>query len=39
VDRPVYVILTAPTVAGSGPIQAVSDAVRGTMPATAVAVR
>ncbi len=39
VDRPVYVILTAPTAAGSGPIQAVSDAVRGTLPATAVAVR
>jgi hypothetical protein len=39
VDRPVYVLLTAPTAAGSGPLQAVSDVVRETLPATEVAVR
>jgi Protein of unknown function (DUF3515) len=39
VDRPVYVVFTAPSGAGSGPIQAVSDAVRTTLPATAIAVR
>ncbi|WP_308259256.1 DUF3515 domain-containing protein [Pseudonocardia sp. H11422] len=39
VDRPVYVVLTAPSTVGSGPLQAVSDAVRETLPATAVAVR
>jgi Protein of unknown function (DUF3515) len=38
VDRPVYVVLTAPTEAGSGPLQAVSDTVRATLPATGVAV-
>jgi hypothetical protein len=39
VDRPVYVVLTAPPDAGSGPLQAVADAVRATLPATGVAVR
>ena len=39
VDRSVYVVLTAPTDAGSGPLQAVADAVRATLPATGVAVR
>ena len=39
VDRPVYLVLTAPTSAGSGPLQTVSEAVRGTLPETAVAVR
>lgn len=39
VDRPVYVVLTAPTGTGSGPLQAVADAVRQTLPATDVAVR
>jgi hypothetical protein len=39
VDRPVYVVLTAPPGAGSGPLQTVSDVVRTTLPATAVAVR
>ena len=39
VDRPVYVVLTAPTAAGSGPLQQVSDVVRTTLQATQVAVR
>ena len=39
VDPPVYVALTAPGGVGSGPLQAVSDAVRTTLPAQAVAVR
>lgn len=39
VDRPVYVVLTTPTTAGSGPLQQVSDVVRTTLPATPVAVR
>ena len=39
VDRPVYVVLTAPTEAGSGPLQAVADAIRATLPAAEVAVR
>ncbi len=39
VDRPVYVVLTTPTDAGSGPLQAVADAVRTTLPAAPVAVR
>lgn len=39
VDRPVYVVLTTPTSAGSGPLQQVSDVVRSTLPATPVAVR
>jgi hypothetical protein len=39
VDRPVYVVLTAPVDAGSGPLQAVADAVRTTLPAVTVAVR
>jgi Protein of unknown function (DUF3515) len=39
VDRPVYVVLTAPTDAGSGPLQAVADVVRQTLSATDVAVR
>jgi hypothetical protein len=39
VDRPVYVVLTAPTDAGSGPLQAVADVVRQTLSATEVAVR
>jgi hypothetical protein len=39
VDRPVYVAFTTPTGIGSGPLQAVSDAVRTTLPAQPVAVR
>lgn len=39
VDRPVYVVLTTPVDAGSGPLQAVSAVVRDTLPATAVEVR
>jgi Protein of unknown function (DUF3515) len=39
VDRPVYVALTTPTAAGSGPLQQVSDVVRTALPATPVAVR
>lgn len=39
VDRPVYVVLTAPPDAGSGPLQTVADTVRATLPATEVAVR
>jgi uncharacterized protein DUF3515 len=39
VDRPVYVAFTAPVGVGSGPLQAVSDAVRTTLPAQPVAVR
>jgi hypothetical protein len=39
VDRPVYVALTMPVDAGSGPLQQVSDVVRTTLPATQVAVR
>jgi hypothetical protein len=39
VDRPVYVLLTTPTAAGSGPLQAVADAVRASLPAVTVAVR
>jgi hypothetical protein len=39
VDRPVFVVLTAPLDAGSGPLQAVADAVRRALPATPVAVR
>lgn len=39
VDRPVYVVLTAPTDAGSGPLQAVADVVRQTLDATDVVVR
>jgi hypothetical protein len=39
VDRPVYVALTLPTAVGSGPVQAVSDAVRTTLPTAAVVVR
>jgi hypothetical protein len=33
VDRPAFVALTLPRGLGTGPIQAVSDAVRGTLPA------
>ncbi len=39
VDRPVYVALTTPAGVGSGPLQAVSDVVRTTLPAQPVAVR
>jgi Protein of unknown function (DUF3515) len=39
VDRPVYLALTTPVDAGSGPLQQVSDVVRERLPATAVAVR
>ena len=39
VDRPVYVVLTAPTGAGSGPLQVVADVLRQTLTATEVAVR
>jgi hypothetical protein len=39
VDRPVYVVLTTPTDAGSGPLQAVADVVRQTLPVAGVAVR
>ncbi|MGH3588026.1 MAG: hypothetical protein ACRDQ0_17095 [Pseudonocardia sp.] len=34
-----YVALTSPVDAGSGPLQEVSDVVRTTLPATEVAVR
>jgi Protein of unknown function (DUF3515) len=36
VDRPVYVAVTTPVTAGSGPLQALSDVVRDTLPATPV---
>lgn len=39
VDRPAYVALTAPAAAGSGVLQQVSDTIRATLPARAVAVR
>jgi Protein of unknown function (DUF3515) len=39
VDRPVYLALTTPVDAGSAPLQQLSDVVRETLPATAVAVR
>jgi len=39
VDRPVPVVLTVPTDAGSGPLQAVADVVRQTLTATDVALR
>ncbi len=39
VDRPVYVVLTAPVRAGSGPLQQVADVVREALPAVPVAVR
>jgi hypothetical protein len=39
VDRPVYVALTIPTGAGTGPLQVVSDTVRATLPPTEVTVR
>jgi hypothetical protein len=39
VDRPVYVALTMPVDAGSGPLQEVSDAVRTRLPAVPVQVR
>ncbi|MGQ0576159.1 MAG: DUF3515 domain-containing protein [Pseudonocardia sp.] len=39
VDRPVYMVLTAPPAVGSGPLQAVSAAVRAALPEVPVAVR
>jgi hypothetical protein len=39
VDRPVYVAVTTPVDAGSAPLQQLSDVIRETLPATAVAVR
>lgn len=39
VDRPVYLVLTVPLQAGTGPLQSVSEAVRQTLPETPVAVR
>lgn len=39
VDRPVYLVLTSPTDAGTGPLQAVSETVRATLAETPVAVR
>jgi hypothetical protein len=39
VDRPLYVVLTVPTDIGSGPLQAVADSIRTTLPAVPVAVR
>ncbi len=39
VDRPVYVVVTVPTAAGSGPLQQLADTVRTTLPATGVRVR
>ena len=39
VDRPVYVVFTTPAELGSGPIQQVADAIRGSLPAVPVAVR
>jgi hypothetical protein len=39
VDRPVYLAITIPVDAGSAPLQQLSDVIRETLPATAVAVR
>jgi hypothetical protein len=39
VDRPVYVMVTTPTDAGSGPLQLVSDVIRETLPAVEVTTR
>ncbi len=39
VDRPVYLTLTAPAEAGSGPLQRVSDAVTASLPDAPVKVR
>lgn len=39
VDRGVYVALTTPTAVGTGPVQAVSDAIARTLPRTDIAVR
>lgn len=39
VDRPVYVVLTTPIDAGSGPLQMVSEVVQAALPATPVTVR
>lgn len=39
VDRPVHVVLTAPTTAGTGPLQTVSEVIRATLPETPVQVR
>ncbi|MFR9804670.1 DUF3515 domain-containing protein [Pseudonocardia sp. RS010] len=39
VDRPVYVALTTPTEIGTGPVQAVSDAIARTLPRTDITVR
>lgn len=39
VDRPVYVVLTTPVDAGSGPLQQVSDVVRGALQSRPVVVR
>lgn len=36
VDRPVYVAVTVPEAAGTGPVQALSDLVADTLPATPV---
>lgn len=39
VDRPIYVVFTAPATVGSGPLQTVADAIRQTLPRTDIAVR
>jgi Protein of unknown function (DUF3515) len=39
VDRPVYVVLTTPPDIGTGPLQAVSDAIRTSLEPAPVAVR
>jgi hypothetical protein len=39
VDRPVYAVVTAPPAAGSGPLQQISDVLRGVLPQTPVRVR
>ena len=39
VDRPVYVVVTEPVDSGSGPLQQLSDVIRGALPAVPVRVR
>ena len=39
VDRSTYVAVTTPSTVGSGPLQAVSDAITATLPVAPIAVR
>ena len=39
VDRPIYVVVTEPVDSGSGPLQQLSDVIRGALPAVPVRVR